>query len=119
MTRILVFTLCVVAAAVGLAWFADRPGSVTVEWLGYQIETSAFVGALAIAAVVVLLILALGGVALSVHAARGDRGPCRASGGGSRATTRCRAGCSPSASATARWRNAMPASPAAICRASR
>ena len=29
----------------------------TVEWLGYQIETSAFVGALAIAAIVVALIL--------------------------------------------------------------
>ena len=57
MTRILAFTFCVVAAAVGLAWFADRPGSVTVEWLGYQIETSALVGALAIAAVVALLIL--------------------------------------------------------------
>ena len=50
MTRILAFTVCVIAAAVGLAWFADRPGSVTVQWLGYQIETSAFVGALAIAA---------------------------------------------------------------------
>ncbi|MGA7458464.1 MAG: heme biosynthesis HemY N-terminal domain-containing protein, partial [Methyloceanibacter sp.] len=58
MTRILVFTFCVIAAAAGLAWFADRPGSVTVEWLGYQVETSAFVGALAIAALVVLLILA-------------------------------------------------------------
>jgi HemY protein len=57
MTRILAFTVCVIAAAVGLAWFADRPGSVTVQWLGYQIETSAFVGALAIAAVVALLIL--------------------------------------------------------------
>ncbi len=57
MTRILAFTACVIAAAIGLAWFADRPGSVTVQWLGYQIETSAFVGALAIAAVVALLIL--------------------------------------------------------------
>ena len=58
MTRILIFTLSVIVAAAGRAWFADRPGSVTVEWLGYQIETSAFVGAGAIAAVVVLLILA-------------------------------------------------------------
>ena len=49
--------LGVVAAAVGLAWFADRPGTVTIEWLGYQIETSALVGALAIAALVALLIL--------------------------------------------------------------
>jgi len=56
MIRILLFILCVVAAALGLAWFADRPGTVTVEWLGYQVETSAFVGALAVAAVVVLLI---------------------------------------------------------------
>ncbi len=49
MIRILLFTLCVVAAATGLAWFADRPGTITIEWLGYQIETSAFVGALAVA----------------------------------------------------------------------
>ncbi len=57
MIRILLFTLGVVAAAIGLAWFADRPGTITVEWLGYQVETSAFVGALAVAALVVLLIL--------------------------------------------------------------
>ncbi len=57
MIRVLFFILCVVAAALGLAWFADRPGTITVEWLGYQIETSAFVGALAIVALVVILIL--------------------------------------------------------------
>jgi HemY protein len=57
MIRILLFILGVVVAALGLAWFADRPGTVTVEWLGYRVETSAFVGALAVAAVVVLLIL--------------------------------------------------------------
>lgn len=60
MTRVLLFILIVVAAAIGLAWFADRPGTVTVEWLGYQVETSAFAGALAIGAVVVLLILIWG-----------------------------------------------------------
>jgi HemY protein len=58
MIRVLLFILCVVAAALGLAWFADRPGTVTVEWLGYQVETSALVGVLAIVALVVLLILA-------------------------------------------------------------
>ena len=57
MIRVLIFTLCVVAAAAGLAWLADRPGTVTVQWLGYQIETSAFVGTVAIGVVVVLLIL--------------------------------------------------------------
>jgi HemY protein len=57
MIRILLFTLAIVAAAVGMAWFADRPGAVIVQWLGYQIETTAFVAALAVAAMVVLLIL--------------------------------------------------------------
>jgi HemY protein len=57
MTRILLFTLGVLAVAAGLAWLADRPGTITIEWLGYQIETSAFVGTLAIGAVVVLLLL--------------------------------------------------------------
>jgi HemY protein len=57
MIKVLFFILCVVAAALGLAWFADRPGTITVEWLGYQIETSAFIGALAIVAIVLLLLL--------------------------------------------------------------
>jgi HemY protein len=56
MVRVLIFTLFVLAAAAGLAWFADRPGTVTVQWLGYQVETSAFVGAIAVVAVVVALI---------------------------------------------------------------
>ena len=61
MTRILFFTLFVIAAALGLAWLADRPGTISVEWLGYQIETSAFVGvvSLAIFVVAVIAILAI------------------------------------------------------------
>jgi HemY protein len=58
MIRILLFTLAVVAAAAGLAWLADRPGTITVEWLGYQIEASAFVGMVAVGLLVVLLIAA-------------------------------------------------------------
>jgi HemY protein len=58
MTGVLLFILGVLAAALGLAWLADRPGTVNVEWLGYQIETSAFVAAVAVAALVVLLMLA-------------------------------------------------------------
>jgi HemY protein len=57
MIRILLFTLGVVAAAIGLAWLADRPGTVTVEWLGYQVETSAFVATVTVIAVAVLLML--------------------------------------------------------------
>ena len=59
MTRILFFTLFVIAAAVGLAWLADRPGSITLEWFGYQIETSAFVGILTVAVFVLAVILIL------------------------------------------------------------
>jgi len=57
MTRILFFVLVVVAVALGVAWLADRPGTVTVEWLGYEIETSAFVAAVALVALVCLVIL--------------------------------------------------------------
>jgi HemY protein len=57
MIRILLFIVGIVALALGVAWLADRPGTVTVEWLGYQIETSALVGALAVVAAVAVLIL--------------------------------------------------------------
>jgi len=59
MTRILFFTVFVIAAALGLAWLADRPGTISVEWLGYQIETSAFVGVVTVALLVAALILIL------------------------------------------------------------
>jgi HemY protein len=59
MIRVLFFVLLVVAAALGLAWLADRPGTVTVGWLGYQVETTAFVGILAVGALVVILLLAI------------------------------------------------------------
>lgn len=32
--------LLIVAAAFGAAWFADNPGTVRMEWLGYRAETS-------------------------------------------------------------------------------
>jgi HemY protein len=57
MIRILFFVLVIVASALGLAWLADRPGTVTLEWLGYEIKTSAFVAALIIAAIVAAVIL--------------------------------------------------------------
>src|SRR5665648_949539 len=58
MIRILLFVLLIVAAALSLAWLAARPGTVAIEWLGYQIETSAFVAALVMAVLVSLFILA-------------------------------------------------------------
>jgi HemY protein len=57
MTRIFFFVLLIAAVALGLAWLADRPGTVTVEWLGYQIETSAFVAAVTVVALASFCIL--------------------------------------------------------------
>lgn len=57
MTRVLTFILLVLAAALGLAWLADRPGTITMDWLGYRIETTAFVAAIAITALVAALLL--------------------------------------------------------------
>ncbi len=48
------FGLVVVAAAI-FAWIADRPGTVTIRWLGREIETS-FVAAVAFAFVLVIFI---------------------------------------------------------------
>jgi HemY protein len=42
MVRLVLFLLGVLAAAAGLHWLADRPGQLTVDWQGYQLETSVF-----------------------------------------------------------------------------
>ena len=59
MIRILFFILIIVAVALGLGWLADRPGTVNITWLGYQIETSAFVATMALVAVVAFFVIAL------------------------------------------------------------
>jgi HemY protein len=61
MIRVLFFLVLVFAAAVGLHWLADRPGSVTVEWQGYIAETSVFraLVLLAIAASAAVLVWSL------------------------------------------------------------
>lgn len=57
MIRLVAFLLVVLAFAVGLHWLADRPGTITIEWLGYIAETSMF-RALIIFAVVLTLAFA-------------------------------------------------------------
>ena len=42
MLRLIAFLVAVALIAAGLAWLADRPGELTVEWQGYVIETSVF-----------------------------------------------------------------------------
>lgn len=42
MSRLILFLLGIVAIASGLAWLADRPGDLLIQWEGYEIETSVF-----------------------------------------------------------------------------
>jgi HemY protein len=58
MIRVVVFLLAVAVAAAGFAWVADRPGAVSITWLGYRIDTSIMVAALALALLVIALVLA-------------------------------------------------------------
>jgi len=54
MIRVVVFLVAVALIAVGAAWLADRPGDVTILWLGRRIETSV---AVAIAAVAIIALV--------------------------------------------------------------
>ena len=58
MVRLTLFLAFVTAAATGLAWLADRPGNLVINWQGYEIETSVFRA--------VVLLAALLGAALFV-----------------------------------------------------
>jgi HemY protein len=42
MMRLVIYLLLVAAAAAGLGWLADRPGTLHIEWQGYDIETTVF-----------------------------------------------------------------------------
>jgi HemY protein len=57
MIRLILFLLAVAVLAAGFAWVADRPGDVVITWMGYHIETSLMVAALAIVVLVLVLML--------------------------------------------------------------
>ena len=57
MIRVVLFLLSVAIIAAGFVWVADRPGDVAITWMGYRIETSLMVAALAVAALVLVGIL--------------------------------------------------------------
>lgn len=56
MIRTILFIAAIVAVALGVGWLADRPGSLTLQWLGYTVETSVFVAMIALVAIVLALL---------------------------------------------------------------
>ena len=119
MIRLVLFLLGILALVVGLHWLADRPGTITIEWLGYIAETSMF------RALVILAIVLARGARGMVAPAAGlaqprDRGPLSLPPP-PEARARCadRAASSPSAPATGRSPSATRRRPARRCRTSR
>ncbi len=57
MIRVFLFLVFVAVLALGAVWMADRPGEVAVVWLGYRIETSVTVLAVAVLILIVLAVM--------------------------------------------------------------
>lgn len=55
MLRVLIFLGVVLALAFGFAWLADRPGSVAIDWMGYQIELSAMIAMVGLLVLIVVV----------------------------------------------------------------
>ena len=55
MIRIILFLVSLAVIAVGVGWIADRPGEVSVTWMGYRIETSLMLAFFAVVALVIVL----------------------------------------------------------------
>ncbi len=67
MIRALVFIVIVFAAALGFAWLADRPGTVDIVWLGYEIRLSVMTATIAVLAIFFLLLIAWNLAAAVLH----------------------------------------------------
>jgi HemY protein len=48
MIRVVLYVLLVMGAAAGFGWLADRPGTLTIDWLGVELQTTVFLAALAL-----------------------------------------------------------------------
>ena len=57
MMRVIAFLALLLAFALGLAWIADRPGSVVVTWLGQRLELDILTAIIALLAISILLAL--------------------------------------------------------------
>lgn len=58
MFRLIAFLIAIALIAAGLAWLADRPGEIAVQWQGYQIETSVFRAIVLLVALIAIALLA-------------------------------------------------------------
>jgi HemY protein len=70
MTRIILFLASVAVVAAGVAWIADRPGEVSITWMGYRIETSMMVGAFAVAVLVLIALFLWSIVRAILHSSK-------------------------------------------------
>ncbi len=52
MVRLVIYLLSVLLIASGLGWLADRPGTLHIDWQGYDIETSVFRAVVLLAAAI-------------------------------------------------------------------
>ncbi|MFY0612526.1 MAG: heme biosynthesis protein HemY [Hyphomicrobiaceae bacterium] len=57
MLRIVIFLIVIAVFAAGLAWLADRPGEMLINWEGYEVRTSVFHAIVALAMLLGLSIL--------------------------------------------------------------
>lgn len=57
MIRVVIFLLIVGALALGVNWFADRPGEVAITWQNWRIDTSFMVTVIAVGAICVVFTL--------------------------------------------------------------
>ncbi len=57
MLRLIAFLIAIALIAAGLAWLADRPGDLAINWQGYQIETSVFRAIVLLVALVAFALL--------------------------------------------------------------
>jgi HemY protein len=67
MIRIVLFLASLAVIAAGVGWIADRPGEVSVTWMGHRVETSLMVAFFAVVALVVVLMLVWWIISIILH----------------------------------------------------
>jgi HemY protein len=60
MIRVLIFLVLLAAAALGISWFANHPGEISLTWQGYAIQTTVAVATGLVAAIALVLAFVFG-----------------------------------------------------------